>query len=356
MQQLAKLFTITNTKYFLPALALVMILGGCGGPSWDQFDQIQLVRPLPEPLPGDMEHTILGAGYIGAPGGEGSFFGSDLRIAAAINDNHDSVQSKSCLSVTLAHRILYVQTNYRYVIETDIGKARGGGTVPEALTLVALASQPVAARPTTGRRVTNLGDNGIVMASAHGEIARCISMMEEAIFETRGDPGSSDISQMRHKRFTGASIRLSKALNQSMGIMLTGKRIEERLENLPAKLGGSMLKSFIPSTIPEAMVYNHIRLNTLARPSRVENRETADKAHAMYLQYAHERVLEIIADSATYRGANSDSFENSWTAIDGVSVRITRTGQVIRLEISGGVIRDPLMTDSDMSQTGQSVL
>ena len=226
MQPLAKLLTITITigKYCLPALAIVMILGGCGGPRWDQLDQIQMVRPLPEPLPGDMEHTALGAGYIGSPGGEGSFFGSDLRIAAAITDNRDSVLGKSCLSVTMAHRILYVQTNYRYVIEADIGKASGVGTVPEALTLVALASQSVAGKP-TGRSIMGLGDTGIVMSSARGEISQCVSMMEEAIFETRGDPDSSRISQMRNKRFAGASIRLSKALNQSMEIMLTGKRI-----------------------------------------------------------------------------------------------------------------------------------
>ncbi|MBT3201312.1 MAG: hypothetical protein HN350_15535 [Phycisphaerales bacterium] len=357
MQPLAKLLTITITigKYCLPALAIVMILGGCGGPRWDQLDQIQMVRPLPEPLPGDMEHTALGAGYIGSPGGEGSFFGSDLRIAAAITDNRDSVLGKSCLSVTMAHRILYVQTNYRYVIEADIGKASGVGTVPEALTLVALASQSVAGKP-TGRSIMGLGDTGIVMSSARGEISQCVSMMEEAIFETRGDPDSSRISQMRNKRFAGASIRLSKALNQSMEIMLTGKRIEERLGNLPAKFGGTMSRSLKPKTIPEAMVFNHILLNTLARPSRAVNRETSDQVHAMYLQYAHERVLEIIADSDTYRGAHSNGFENSWTAMDGVSVRISRSGQVIRLEISGGVIRDPLMTDSDMSQTGQSVL
>ena len=108
-------------KYCLPAIALTAILAGCGAPRWKEFDQIQLGRTLPMTLPGKMERTILGAGYIGAPGGAGSFFGSDLRIASALTDPNDSVTAKSCLTVAVAHRLLYVQTTYRYAMEVDLG-------------------------------------------------------------------------------------------------------------------------------------------------------------------------------------------------------------------------------------------
>ena len=41
------------------------ILAGCGGlPVWDQFDKIEVGRPLPAELPEGMERTHLGASLI----------------------------------------------------------------------------------------------------------------------------------------------------------------------------------------------------------------------------------------------------------------------------------------------------
>ena len=134
-----------------PAIALIALLTGCGAPSWDQFDQIQLARPLPTPLPGGMERTILGAGYIGAPGGPGSFFASDMRIANALTDANGSAIARSCLTAAISHRLIYVQTIFRYVIEVNLGEVTLGGAgmaraVPEELQLVASVSQKLTGR------------------------------------------------------------------------------------------------------------------------------------------------------------------------------------------------------------------
>ena len=338
----------TTARYCLPAIALAAILAGCGGPRWKEFDQIQLGRPLPITLPGRMERTTLGAGYIGAPSGTGSFFGSDLRIVSALTDAGDSVIAKSCLTAAMAHRLLYVQTSYRYAIEVDLGdRTFADRAVPEELKLVAAVSQIVAATPSDSRSASR-GDNELVMPIACGEVARCISVMGDAVFETRGTPDSSDISRMRNKRFTASSTRFSKALNQSLSIRIAGKQIEDRLASLPARSGGPRAPAFIPASIPEAMLYNHILLNTLTRPSKSKNADDASAVLSMYVMYAHERVLELLGDGKTYRGAEADGFDRKWRTLDGVSVRVIRSGRNLSVEITGLAVRDPVMTDSYM--------
>ena len=343
------MFTIA--RYCLTAVALTAIPAGCGAPRWKEFDQIQLDRPLPLTLPGQMERTILGAGYIGAPGGPGSFFGSDMRIVSVLANANDSVIAKSCLSIAIAHRVVYIQTSYRYAIEVDLGDIKGSERkVPEALKLVALVSQSVAAKPSDARTASR-GDSELLIPTARGEVARCISLMEGAVFETRETPDSSDISQMRNRRFAGSSIRFSKALNQSLSIKMAGKQIEERLTSLPARSGGPDAPAFIPANIPEAMLYNHILLNTLARPSKTSNSDQTSEVLAMYIQYAHERVLELLGDGKTYRGADADGFNKKWRTLDGMTVSVIRSGRRLSVEITGLVVRDPVMTDVDMGDT-----
>jgi hypothetical protein len=186
------------------------------------------------------------------------------------------------------------------------------------------------------------------MPVARAEVARCISLMEEAIFETRGDPDSSDISQMRNKRFSGASIRFSKALNQSLAIRMAGMKIQQRLTMLPTTSDGPQPRGFFPASVPEAVLYNHILLNTLARPSQTTDYAEASDAHAMYLQYAHERVLELLGDPKTYSGSATDGHDKKWRTMDGMTVRVIRTGRRLSVELTGLIVRDPFMTDVDM--------
>ncbi|MBL7219530.1 MAG: hypothetical protein ISS69_05420 [Phycisphaerae bacterium] len=337
----------------LPAVVLTGLLAGCGAPAWKQFDQIQLARQLPAGLPEGMERVILGAGYIGPHSGSGSAFGSDMRIASALTDTNDSVIARSCLIAVVAHRLLYVQTSYRYVIEVDLGGVAFGGAdmsraVPEELTLVAAASQSVAAKPADAR-IAALGDSELVMPLARGEVDRCISIMKDAIFETRGVPDDSGISQMRNKRYAGASLRFSKAMNQSLPIRMAGKEIEQRLAALPARSGGRRTPVFVPANIPEAMLYNHILLNTLTRPSQPKNSNATSIVLSMYVQYAHERVLELLGAPETYRGAGAEGFDRKWRTLDGMTVHVSRgAAHRLRVEITGLVVRDPLMTQADM--------
>jgi len=340
-----------SAKYLSTATALAAMLCGCGAPSWRQFDTVVVGRVLPATYPGPMEHTVLGAGYIGSPGGEGSFFGSDMRLAAVLGDTEDSAIAKACLSVQISHRIAYIQTSYRYVIEALVGSnLRSDDRVSEALTLVALASQPVAAKP-SDRHDSKLSDSQRIMPPALGEVSRCISLMDQALVETRGPDDDSNMSRMRRRKFTGASIRFSKALNQSLEIKLAGKRIEERLASLPGGFGGPDSRTFIPRSIPEAMLYKHVLLNSLTRPSKIDNEKQVHKINAMYSQYAHPRVVELLGSGDTFRGAQEDGFSRKWRTLDGVTVQIGRTGPVVRAEISGLIVRDPVMTDADMGDT-----
>ncbi|MDP6045787.1 MAG: hypothetical protein QGG25_09270 [Phycisphaerae bacterium] len=347
------MFTITRNC--LPAVALAAILAGCGAPNWKQFDQIRVGQALPISLPGKMEHTPLGAGYIGAPGGEGSFFSSDMRIVGAITDSSDSVVARSCLSVALSNNILYVQTKYRYVIEADTGvQAQSNSKAREALKLVASASQSIAARPTE-QQIETGGDQRL-LSSSLGQIAHCVSMMQEALLETRVQPSSSDISQMQNERYAGTSVRFSRAPNQSLWVKMAAQRVKERLARLPGDAGGQRGRAFVPSGLPEEMLYNHILLNTLSRPSRADNLAQTQKVHAMYEQYAHRNVLEVLGDSETYRGAHADNFDKQWRTLGGTTVRVTRIGGALRVEISGLIVGDSMMTESDMSNVGRSSL
>jgi hypothetical protein len=297
-----------------------------------------------------MERTILGAGYIGPHSGSGSFFGSNMRIANALTDVNDYVIARSCLTVSTANRLLYVQTSYNYVIEVDLGHSPpnlSDRPVREELNLVASVSQSVAATPTDARTAA-LGDSELVLPIAHGEVARCISVMKDAVFETRGQPNSSDISRMRNKRYAGASIRFSKALNQSLSIRMAGMEIEERLKSLPARSGGPRQVMFAPANIPEAMVYNHILLNTFTRPSKPKDIGDAPTVLFMYVQYAHDRVLELLGDPNTYRGASPAGFNRKWRTLDGITVRVSATAlRRISVSISGLVVREPVMTEID---------
>jgi hypothetical protein len=339
-------------RYCLPAVALTALLAGCGAPSWSQFDQIQLARPLPAALPGGMQRTILGAGYIGPHSGGGSAFGSNMRIAGALADSDDSAFARSCLTAVVSHRLLYVQTSYRYAIEIDLGVMLGAAaaprTVPEELKLVASISQSVAATPADAR-LAAVSDREIVMPIARGEVDRCISIMKDAIFETRGQADRSEISQMRNKRYAGASVRFSKASNQSLPVRMAGKEIKERLAALPARSGGRRAASFVPVSMPEAVLYNHILLNALTRPFKPKNADGTSVVLSMYVQYAHERVLELLGDPDTYRGAGADGFKRKWRTLDGITVRVSSsTGRRLGVEISGTIVREPFMTQSDM--------
>jgi hypothetical protein len=337
-------------RYTLLMIALIALMGGCGAPSWREFDQIQLSRPLPATLPGGMTTAILGAGYIGPHSGENSFFYSDMRIANALINANGSVTAKACLTVARAHRLLYVQAAYRYVIEVNLREAMLAGekrAVPEELKLVASISQNVAARPCDAG-VSRLGDRDRVMPPARGEIDRCMRIMRDAIFETRGKLDDSDISQMRNKRYAGASIRFSKATNESLAIKLAAQAIEQRLVSLPFPLGGPNTNAFIPVSIPEAMLYNHILLNTLTRPANPESAMDTSAALSMYTQYAHERVLELLGDPGTYRGCNADSFDKKWRTLDGMTVRVSRSRHHLRAEITGLTVREPFMAQTDI--------
>jgi len=331
---------------------MTALLAGCGAPSWSQFDQIQLARQLPATLPGGMERTILGAGYIGPHRSGSSTFGSDMRIASALTDTNDSVIARSYLTAAVSHRLLYVQISYRYAIEIDLGGVTLGAAdaaraVPEELKLVASISQSVAAAPSDAR-VAATGDSEIVMPIARGEVDRCISIMKDAIFETRGRPDHSDISRMRNKRYTGASVRFSKAMNQSLPVRLAGREIKERLAALPARSGGPRAPAFVPVSIPEAVLYNHILLNTFTRPLKPRNSDEMSVVLSMYVQYAHERVLELLGESGTYRGAGADGFERKWRTLDGMTVHVSTTGRRLRAEITGLIVREPFMTQADM--------
>jgi len=337
-------------KHFLIGAVSGSLLAGCGAPDWKGYDDIQLGQPLPHTLPDQMERTILGAGYIGSPGGEGSFFGADMRLASVLTDADETVAAKSQLSIATAHRVLYVQTSYRYKMEADLSYVSGNsGKASEVLTLVASVSQQVADRPSDSQ-VGPSGRTDSSMDAACSEISRCMSVMDEAIYETRGDPDSSDISQMRHKRYAGASVRFSKALNQSLAIRLAGRRIESRMSSLPARTGGMRQEPFTPRNIPEAMVYNHILLNTLTRPSQAYHAEQASKVHALYVQYAHDRVVEILGDADTYSRVGPEHVDHSWRTLDGLTVRLSGTRRRLAIEITGLVVRDPVMTETDMDE------
>ncbi|MCP4378886.1 MAG: hypothetical protein GY794_22260 [bacterium] len=326
-------------------IALIALLGGCGVPSWDEFDQIQLSRPLPATLPGGMTRTILGAGYIGLHGDVGSD-PSEVRIANALTNANDLVTAKACLTIATAHRLLYVQVGYRYVIEVNLREAMLAGknrSVPEELKLLASISQSVADTPSDARG-GKPEDYDRVMPPARGEIDRCMKIMKDAIFEAYGNPDDSDITQMRGRQYADASKRFSKASSESLAIGMARKKVEQRMRSLPFPSGGGGTHAFIPANIPEAMLYSHILLNTLTRPTNSENATDTSTAFSMYQQHAHENVLELLGDPDTYRGSNADGFDRKWKTLGGTNVHISRTGHHLRAEISGTVLREPFAT------------
>jgi hypothetical protein len=273
-----------------------------------------------------------------------------MRIAGALTDTGGSVIARSCLTAVVSHRLLYVQTSYRYAMEIDLGVMPGAAAraVPDELKLVASVSQSVAATPGDAR-LAALSDREIVMPIARGEVDRCISIMKAAIFETRGDPDNSGISQMRNKQFSGSSVRFSKAMNQSLPVRLAGREIKERLTALPARSGGPRAVAFVPVSIPESVLYNHILLNTLTRPLTPKNAKGTSVVLSMYAQYAHERVLEVLGDPKTYRGASADDFKRKWRTLDGITVRVARnTARRLHVEVTGTIVREPFMTQADM--------
>jgi|GEM_PF-2327829 len=345
-----KPFTIA--RCCLAAVALSALHAGCGAPKWRQFDQIQLARPLPAALPGGMSPTILGAGYIGPHSDGGSPFASDMRIASALTDTSGLVIAKSCLTAAVSHRLLYVQTGYRYSIEVDLGSVTLGRAgmaraVPEELKLVASVSQTVAATPGDAR-FSDPGDSETVMPIARGEIDRCISIVKDAIGEARGAPEESAIGPMRDKWYTGVSARSSKSLNQSLPLRMAGQEIEQRLAALPAGSPGRRAPDFEPLSIPEAMLYNHILLNTLTRPSKEKKPGGASAVLSIYVRCAHERVLELLGDPNTYRGAGANGFDRKWRTLDGITVHVSSGAhRRMSVEITGLIVREPFMTVTD---------
>ena len=332
-------------------LAALSILAGCGGPGWKQFDDIQVGKPLAATLPGRMHRTPLGAGYIGSHSGSESFWGSSARVAGVLADSDDRVTARACLTVSVAHRLLYVQTSYRYIIEADPAFRPGNDTdrgVAEGLKFVASVSQRVVGKPAG---VSSLADRESVGPIARNEVDRCISLMSVAVAESRGGFGASDMGMEigEPKRSAGASVRFSKGLNQSLAVNMAAREVQERLAGLPASSGGGRPIPFTPSSVPEAMLYKHILLNTLARPSSPQDARGASNALAMYLMYAHEDVLELLADPKTYPASLAVGADKRFRTLGGISVRVTAPAAGrLKLEISGSVVREPAMTESDM--------
>jgi hypothetical protein len=329
-------------------LAAISMFAGCGGPSWKQFDDIQVGQPLAATLPGQLHRTTLGAGYIGSHSGSESFWGSSARVVSVLADRDDRVTARACLTVSVAHRLLYAQASYRYVIEADpaFRPGRDAGGDAEALKLVASASQRVVGKPAG---VSSLSDRESVAAIARNEVDRCISLMSAAVSETRDGFGGSEMGMAEFKRPAGASMKFSTGLNQSLAVSMAAREIQDRLAGLPASSGGGRPKPFTPSSVSEAMLYNHIMLNTLARPSSPQDAKGAANALAMYRMYAHEDVLELLADPKTYPASLAVGSEKTFRTLGGVSVRLTvpAAGR-LKLEISGSVVREPSMTESDM--------
>ena len=296
-----------------------------------------------------MERTPLGAGYIGPHSGSESFFGSSTRIVSALADCDDRVTARSCLTVSIAHRLLYVQTSYRYVIEaypSFMPTGRTDSGVREELRLVAAISQRLAGEP---GGVSSIVDREQIAPIARNEVDRCISLMSGSVAETQGRTDPSEVGMMPTASLGGASVRFSTGLNQSLAINIAGREIQSRLAGLPANVGGPRPDPFTPSSLPEAMVYNHILLNTLSRPTNPKNTKGASDAVSMYLLYGHAEVLEMLGDPKNYPASLTTGYDKKWRTLGGMTVHMTMPGTGrLKIEISAAVVREPVMTDSDM--------
>jgi len=352
------------------------ILAGCGGlPVWDQFDKIEVGRPLPAELPEGMERTHLGASLIAISKVEKEpppDFAAGFRLADALCDDSGVVIAKSNLELNLAHRLLFIAGSYKYVIELDVPREAFRNLpwncgAPRELSWAAVTSQIAGIWPNTldsdegGEPEEGPTTRRVATTMTVDEEAstRPVTRHLGTLDEVRGQV-SAVMAQVRTARaaFMKAScggwglLVLSKRSIDALGPMAAGiLGATARLACLPYVTDGEA-GQYKPASVPEAVLYHKILLDAATKPeARGESAEREDEelaavgvASLIYMKWVSSRVIELLSDRYALGAATTEGSDRIVLTPDGMSVRVRNLGgRRVRVEVGGFILRDPVI-------------
>lgn len=315
---------------------------GCQIPAVsDDFEQIELGRPLPAELPVGMERTVLGAGLIGSINPESrSMTNADMQIINALTNETGNVVAKSYLAVKMSHCILFIAGSYTYVIELDVPAEAFKNTtkawkVPQELLFIsqnqmigiALREKEPFVTASQSKNDDTQAESTVTLADMKRRANIFLLSTKEAIQAMEKPPKCSIFD------LEGACKKIGEAFAAASKTM-------ERLKALPK----DEPIIYALSNVPEAILYYRILLGGTMCNKPDDEQCPASPLMYMYVKWIQPRVIELLTDHSAFAGATEAGYDRSILTLDGMNLRVRNIGgRRVRVEISGTLIRDPII-------------
>ena len=364
--------TNAAARWVAVSMLALSTLAGCGGLEvWEEFDKIEVGKPLPAELPEGMQRTHLGASLVALPIAQKEAppdLVADLRLADAICDDSGVVIAKSNLEFKLAYRPLFIAGSYKYVIELDVPAEAFHGLpwyrqIPRELPWAALVSQISAALPISDPNEADEPAEGATtqptVTTATLDELTSIQPVEYhlgTLDDVRGQVGAI-LELVRKSRETfmkeswgglGLLVLSKRSIDALMAVVTDSMAAMVRLMCLPYVVDGEA-GQYTPKTVAEAVLYHKILLDAATSPqadgefSEIEDEVlgAAFVATLIYMKWIAPRVIELLSDRYALAAATREGSDRIVPTLDGMSVRVRNLGgRRVRVEVGGFVIRN----------------
>jgi hypothetical protein len=342
---------VAHRSYILAGV-FVFSFAGCGGPQWEPFENLQLGQPIPpaSKLPPEMLRDNLGLLYaeMVPKDTKGPVLATAI-IMSALTGDDGRIGAKSYTYMSVAHHILLVTGEYRYILEMTIPEesfveASKSWSPDNELGLLSKGSPPMMASLITEPR-TNASDTTTITAqeSSSGGKARLEpASPAEARARLRAQLVWWKQAMQKAKEQSTESGSWSDRAVRTLHALFSMPSVSQ--QDVDAQLNPKL--SYPLRNINEYMLFNSILL-AAATYNNETFRSRPDEGIGILLgvfkDCGHARLIELLSDPVPFCGVVRSGYKWNLRTWDGVNLRVSNLGnRRIRVEVSGCLVRDPV--------------
>ena len=343
----------------ITSASFVIGLPGCGGSPWQPFEQLQIDHPLPsrENLPPGAIRDDLGVSYTQMVKDETHLPGRATAILMrALRNDQGKVVAKSYTYLSMAHQILFLTGEYRYILEMEIPKE--SFRIPETTwspseEVVFLAKiSPLAPHLLDREAVASKEGRAaaVTTATAPGREAETEtpSSLGEAAAALRDRIALFRQARQRAKEVTTRDRTIQAqleavAVSHVLQVLALGQPLPRKPASSRKPESSAMSEG---ANLPEHILFTKILLDS--GPGSSHLRKVSDPGAVgpllrMFSDVGNARLVELLSDPNAFKRATEDGHDWRRNTLGGVAFRVRNTGaRRIRVEVTGSLIRDPL--------------
>ncbi|MCY2930249.1 MAG: hypothetical protein NTV86_12280 [Planctomycetota bacterium] len=321
-------------------LACVLSVG-CAPRTWAPFENLAVGRAAPDPLPGEMhrfEFWLLEARPIMA---ETQTRGSREFLRALV-DADGRVVAKSYTYLSVARQAAAVTGEYCYILELEVPAeafrdAPASWRPAEELEMLAggLYSPGLVSRQAAGSTASRPAAVVPPTSLPQGRqaLGERLGMLRTALTEVHDKTNKLNL-------FTSFRTRLDVAAE------IAGLYLRAMLGPLPAatatRPAGPTYPA--PANAAEFAIHTNLLLASGPPPEKLYSCATTTLFEMAFRDVGRRRLAELLGNPAAFAGVTRDDWKWTLTSWDGVRMSVRRLpGRRIRIEVSGTVIRDPIL-------------